>query len=290
MAELILRFPCEYYIKYLLVTRGRSGLDDLVRIHKYPEPQEVYINYLVKQLSEGKPGNASLDNPKTIEWMRRHRISAFNVMEPNLGLQDALNINTAYMDARYVLEMLIMSNLPVPDLHANFMKALPCYTRIPEEIVYWYKHFFWNRDLLTVQEWETFLVKLGYQNGENLFLAYLSDAEFTLYKLGLIKKIGKDSDGKLNDLSDMVYVKAMEMKLLPNNPLTAAQIKNLADVAIKSAGITKLTEIEVFLKELKGIAMKFNTVPPGYDALPPGNRDQIVGPDGRDVRPISDRD
>jgi hypothetical protein len=243
--------PNEYWLKYMLLFSGLriQQIPNAAELYGMQVPSVEYLRFLNAELSKTKPTSLRIENQGTRSWARGKRVLSMALDSPEaLKARDILGNNRC----RPVLEALLISDMPMEDVvkYSKEISGVGASVRTAKT----YKHYFWNRDLLSVSQWYEFLK--GHPRGKLLRGCYDQGPEYTLWKLGYRVEIGKEAilRGLLHESS----MRFFETSQRENDKETAMTAKLWSEQIFKSIEILDRSgdAAQQVLSELKEIAIR----------------------------------
>ncbi len=206
-----MRFPCEYYIRYLLLSLTVAEVKEQVELLGYPAPNE---NYLKRLNRETKKVNKSTGKEMR-KWARDNRV--YSMLAQTKDSVEARQL-TVDPNFRSVMETLLMSGLPSDKIAENF--SVLSGNPLDSSVVELYEHYFWNRKIMAQDDWEKFLRR--YPNGQDLYRCWLSPPAVALWKVGISPRLDEKHivDKILGD-SFMRWEETNSMKNSKDTAITA---------------------------------------------------------------------
>lgn len=173
------RQPNEFWLKYMLLFSGAT-LEQIVQtanLYQMIPPTLEYLRALRDQLEQTKPSPFRMSSHATRNWVRRQRI-----MSMAAGEQSAVAARELLADNRLrpILETLLMTDLDLGKV-VEHVYTLTGRT-VSKEVVDRYRHYFWNRELMSLNDWNEYLA--DHPRGRDLLSCQRQGEEFALWKLG----------------------------------------------------------------------------------------------------------
>lgn len=243
--------PNEYWLKYMLLFSGLSHeqIAESARMSGMPDPSVAYLRDLSDKLQETRPPRFDLGNSASRAWVRRQRIMSMAV-----GQKYALQAREILGDTkvRPVVETLIISDASLEDV-SKYTREITG-KKLSKKAIDLYRHYFWNRQLLSSSEWLAFLD--SYENGDALKLCYKQGLEYALWRLGY--RVELSQQDVLRSVFHESAMRFFETTNSPNNRDTAMTAKMWAENIFKATEELNKTgdEVRQVLDELKTVAIK----------------------------------
>jgi len=243
--------PNEYWLKYMLLFSGLSSgqIREAARMYAMPEPTEAYLRELSTQLDETRPARLDLNNNPTRVWVRRQRVMSLASEQPDaIRARDILG----QTKLRPVLEALIICDASLKDITKYVVEV--CGVKLSKKTIDFYRHYFWNRDLLSSNEWLEYLE--SHPNGEVLSQCYKQGLEYALWRLGY--RVELSQKDVIRSVFHESAMRFFETTTSPNNRDTAMTAKMWAENIFKATEEMNKTgdEVRQVLDELKTVAIK----------------------------------
>lgn len=243
--------PNEYWLKYMLVFSGatREQICAAAEMYQFTPPTLQYLRELDDTLSATKPTPFRGDRSECRSWTRRQRIMSLATEDPHaVAARELLSDNKV----RTVLESLILADMPVAEI-ATYV-GLITKRVVAQDTIDKYRHYFWNRDLLSVGEWDTYLRDHPRRN--HLWTAYQRGPELALWTLGY--RIEMTKQEVLNLILHESTMRFAELGTFPNGIKTATSAKFWADNAFKAIeGLEKTGDsVKQVVEELRAVSIK----------------------------------
>lgn len=243
--------PNEYWLKYMLLFSGMNleQISEIASLYNFPAPSVTYLRALRDKLNESKPSPFRITSSSTRSWARGQRLLSMATDEPSATkARDLLGNNIC----RPVIEALLISGMGTKEV-SEYTGAITG-VKVSKRCVGMYRHYFWNRDLLSVSEWYSFLD--DYPRGDLLKGCFDQGPDYALWKLGYRVEISKDEviRGLLHE-STMRY---FETSREENSKDTAMMAKLWSEQVFKSVEMMDRTgdAVKQVLTELKDLAIK----------------------------------
>lgn len=246
-----MKHPSEYWLKYMLMFSDLSNaqISETATMYGMVTPSTDYLNSLRGKLLETRPSPFRMDFSPSRNWVRRQRfLSMARGDEHAVNSREILG-NTK---CRKVIETLLLANMPV-EMVSEFVKEITGVS-VPEKTVDMYRHYFWNRDLLTTREWLDYLE--SYEGGKMLASCYSQGGEYALWKLGHRVKLPKEE--VLNSVFHESAMRFFETSQFDNTRDTAMTAKLWAESLFKANEELEKSgdAVKQVLDNLKDIAIK----------------------------------
>jgi len=249
-----LRSPAEYYLKYLIISRFADvRINQLMDRLGYPRLRAQYLAALRRGIKAPKPLRIGLKHKRTDTWLEKQSLYPLFYRDKHMDKATmALSNNTV----RPLLESLILSDTPTQEIVG--MVKTRTGAKYPEQVIRYYKHFFWNRDLLTAQEWDEFLE--NYTRGAELRGVYGEGAQMVKWRLGFNGAI--DANDMLRSVQTEAFHRFMQTHNMSNSTSTAKIAATWAGVLFEAgkqlnSGETQLSEVisqfeAIFVRRAEG--------------------------------------
>jgi len=148
----ITKHPSQNYIKYLILTKG--NIQDFLKKYDLPELPNGYLDYLKKNL---------LEQPKDFDPQNRYHkeslayikgLEIYNLFFPDKYTKESMEYLTDLEVRMHVEEMLLGRTKPIDIAKAINTKLN---TLCTEEGIDRYRHYFWNVNILKIEDWNKIL-------------------------------------------------------------------------------------------------------------------------------------
>lgn len=198
---------------------------------------------------ETRPSPFRMDFSASRNWVRRQRF-----LSMARGDDHATNARELLGNAkcRKVVETLLLANMD-PESVAKYVLEITGVS-VHKKTIDLYRHYFWNRDLLSTREWLDYLGE--YDGGNILSACYSQGGEYALWKLGHRVKLPKEE--VLNSVFHESAMRFFETSQFDNTRDTAMTAKLWAESLFKaSEELDKSGDaVKQVLDNLKDIAIK----------------------------------
>ena len=238
----MVRFPCENYLKYLLIGgKARWSYADIQRhmegLH-YPPPETEYLEQLAANIHSTRPKPYLIGGKAPKVWMQDHGLWAIYHDTHTFKQATELLESTEYRPA---MEAFIISGVS-REHTVLYIKELFGLEILP--VVFdVYEHAYWDRRLLTTDEWLAFL-KI-YPGGRGLNTCFMADPRYTLHYLGVdIKDL--DMRGMIQHVAQDAYFRIQELRGAPASKVSRA-VSDYAEILLSAnremGGATTLSQL-----------------------------------------------
>lgn len=243
--------PHEYWLKYMLLFSGAT-LDQIVataQLYQMVPPTLAYLRALRDQLEGTKPSPFRMASSATRAWVRRQRVMSMANNDPA-----AVEARTLLSDnkLRPILETLLMTDI---DLNKVVMHVHNITGRaVSKEVVDKYRHYFWNRDIMSMADWSAYLE--DYPGGKDLMSCRKQGEEFALWKLGHRVELSKQEI--LQTIMHESAMRFVELNSFNNGMKTAMAAKFWADNVFRSVEALDRTgdSVKQVVDDLREVAIK----------------------------------
>ena len=246
-----MRQPNEYWLKYMLIHSGASYSDIISasEMYGFVPPIQSYLQDLRQTIDRTKPKPFRVNTPTTRTWLRRQR-----VMSLVSGDKEALKARDYLGDTklRPVLEALLISDTKKSDI-PEVCKELTG-KKITVQSIKFFEHYFWNRNSLTLKEWELYLAE--HPAGEMLLACRERGTEYALWKLGY--RIDMEHEEVVRGVLHEATMRFFEVGSKKNSKDTALTAKLWSEQIFKS--LEELNKsgdaVQEVLEDLKNITIR----------------------------------
>lgn len=224
-----MRHPAEYFIKFLII---RHPDWDQAAIEKHlqdwgcllpPSYEKNYFVFLKASLPPAPEDFDPLDTTHRPSMRYLRNLGIYEIFRNSPEMQEAWNI-LSMPDQRLVVEQMILSRL---DIKVTCQRINKQYTWfLSEEGVKTFRHYFWNPQLLTFDDWGRFLFGRA-----ALYERYMSllqgDARLALYHLRIAQAV--ESKVMIQRAQEIAHYTLEEVNLKPGTG--ADKVKAIAVLA-----------------------------------------------------------
>ena len=246
-----MRHPSEYWLKYMLMFSDLSTAQivETARMYGMVPPTSEYLNSLRGTLMETRPSPFRMDFAPSRNWVRRQRFLSMAREDEHARNARELLGDTK---ARRAIEALLLANMELEDVQEYVLKITG--VSVHKKTLDLYRHYFWNRDLLSTREWFNYLQ--DYEDGRMLSSCYSQGGEYALWKLGHRVKLPKEE--VLNSVFHESAMRFFETSQFDNTRDTAMTAKLWAESLFKAnEELDKSGDaVKQVLDNLKDIAIK----------------------------------
>jgi hypothetical protein len=249
--------PCEYWLKALLSLEPAfsvAQVQSAVSLRKYAVPEKAYILSVREELEKTKPQPFDPNALHCIQWMKRNKIYDFVKRRPQVTLAATL-LGTGNLRQR--LEAMLLGSVPVDTIQYVISKYFG--KELEVETIEYYRHFFWNTEVMGVDAWKKFLKDYPY--GQRLWSIYISaDPGAALLAIG--EPLQLKPEDMLQYMTDQAF--ANFRAAATADPLSASMSRTArtwADIALqgidiqdrrKSSSDTALQMLELLMLRYSG--------------------------------------
>lgn len=243
--------PNEYWLKYMLLFSGLSSerIGESACMYDMTKPSTSYLRELDIKLRETRPPRLDLGNNPTRVWVRRQR-----VMSLATGQKYAIQARDLLGDTkvRPVIEALILSDADIGDVSKHTLDITG--NKICKKTLNMYRHYFWNRELLSSGEWFSYLD--DHPNGKLLSQCYKQGLEYALWRLGFRVELSQQE--VIRGVFHESAMRFFETTTQENNRDTALTAKLWAENIFKATEELNKTgdEVRQVLDELRNVAIR----------------------------------
>jgi hypothetical protein len=262
------RSPCEYYIRFLI---SRTEEPDPEKVNANEVGQAVeslgldplspsYIRSVAKQMGV-RPDPYDPENPTdkpTRDYLKANKI--YDMWHPTKAVREAqLILADVYL--REKLEPMLLSSMSTGDVARKLRK----YTSIAltAEGVEAFAHYFWNRRLLTQQEWMELLRQRTYRNPYVQGLLTPPDVapQHLPWVLGMSGPGGAFNTAEAAArIGQIAYKHALELEHMPATLDTTMSLKNCMSTLEKADVIMRRSDVALrdVLRQFQKFRMKLD--------------------------------
>lgn len=228
------RAPYEFYAKALLTTRTPAAVAEILVSQGFEGPDLPYLRSLKKALMDDRPTPYIPGRRADDDWLRRHRIHGF----VRRGA-DAMAARAFFSEVRFrtALEMMLIGGVTA-DETAEALSTLSG-SHVDVAVVETYRHYFWNRDIMSRDDWKSMLVSSAdgsttdrYHQGRTLLSLMLSDPQVALWKVGARPDL--ETSAVLDTVIQDSFMRWLETKQETNNTYTAVKMERIGNILLKA--------------------------------------------------------
>lgn len=224
----ITRHPAENFIKFLMTGPHPSASNNdwiqmMLTSYGFPSPDTDYLIKLRADIMSRMPDNFQRNNPyhrPSKEFMRKEGI--YGLHNPDKASREATLI-LANLRVRQPIEDLILGRMDPKDIakkinarYAEFLTA---------DGIRAYKHYYWNVDLLRVEDWQRLLSENNSLRNSALAITQIG-ASMALHKAGFQQNV--ESKTMLKSVQEALYFDFLEWKAQPHSSEKTKSMTNIA--------------------------------------------------------------
>jgi len=212
-------------------------------------PEADYLSSLREGLMETRPSPFRMDFTPSRNWVRRQRFLSMARADEHAANARELLGN---VKCRRVVETLLLANMDIQAV-SEFVLEITGIS-VHKKTVDLYRHYFWNRDLLSTREWLDYLEE--YDNGKILASCYSQGGEYALWKLG--HRVSLPKEEILTSVFHESAMRFFETSQFDNTRDTAMTAKLWAESLFKANEELEKSgdAVKQVLENLKDIAIK----------------------------------
>lgn len=258
-----MRHPAENYIKFLIISNpnmtNEQILADLLD-WSFLAPDPLYLPALRARIPQ-PPANFQPTN-------RLHRVTAqylrdqgvYEAFFPNDAFNDALEL-LAGPEKRLLVEQIVLARLDLKQAAMRVNQSRNMH--LTEEALAAYRHYFWNVDLLTFDDWGRYLY--GRSALYEKYMALLqASVKLAYHHLRIDQQI--ESKNMIRDIMELAYFTAMEVGQRPGTGMEKVKAIALMGKLVNECHAS-LSTSDMALKDVLGQFENFRMQHP--QALPP---------------------
>lgn len=209
-----MRHPAEYYVRYLIIRSPHMTDAQILKSIQdlgFLSPDETFFGFLRQSLAATPPPVGfdpanRMDRP-SMQYLRDQKVYEF--FYPTSAVQEAWD-NLPNIDRRQVVEQIIMGRL---DFRVAARKVNEKYNwHLTEEGLSIHRHYFWNINLLTFDEWGRYLYDRS-QMYDQYMHVLRAPKELSYYFLRLDQLI--ESTDMVREAQQIAHFTLQEVKLVP---------------------------------------------------------------------------
>lgn len=243
----MIRHPSEHFIKFLMTQQRPEAQDDkyvlmMVTSLGYPAPASDYLIWLRTQMAPKIPAGFQPQNRyhrDSVKFLRAEGI--YSLHNPDEPTREASTVVT-HLRARQLIEQLLLGHMEPKEIAKKVNAKLSEYFTTP--CIEAYAHYYWNVDLLRVEEWAQLLEGYDIQKSKTLAILQMGPA-MALHSAGFQQQI--ESKMVLREMLESLYFDFREWK---TKPLSASRTKALVDISKSAAHLDeRLSQADSAIKE-----------------------------------------
>ncbi len=285
-----MKHPAEYWLKFLLIedpTRTSAELQSEISGKGFLQPPLEYFAFLKESISP----TPAVFNPydrshrPSVRYLRKEGVYELFFPTPDVRAANAI---IHKVNVREHVEALILSRLPLKETAKKLNQKYSW--DLTEETLKAYRHFYWNRDLLTFDEWGRFLY-----NRTSMYEKYMTSIQATmdlaLYELRLNSVI--DSKHMISRVQHIAYFTLEAVGLKPGTGQDKVKAIGILGKTIIDAHVALSTsdmQIKEVLEQFKNFRMgnPEKTAPALQLLAPRGNHSGsgVEDPDSKKKQPV----
>lgn len=258
-----MRHPAEFYVKFLLISNpnitNEQVMTDLLD-WSFLAPDPLYLPALRSRIP-APPANFQPTNRlhrATAQYLRDQGV--YEAFFPNDAFNDALEL-LASPEKRLLVEQILMSRLDLKQAAIRVNQARNM--MMTEEALTTYRHYFWNIDLLTFDDWGRYLY--GRSAMYEKYMALLqAPLKLAYHHLRIEQQI--ESKNMIRDIMELAYFTAMEVGQRPGTGMEKVKAIALMGKLVNECH-QSLSTSDMALKDVLGQFENFRMTHP--QALPP---------------------
>ncbi len=237
------RSPSEYFIKFLLSNNIEElddrGVREAVRQHGLDPGSRAYRRHLKEtELEPYPPGYSPLDtkHKASVSFLKSHRI--YDMWHGGPGVKEATLILQDYV-LRERLEPLLLSPTPIHEVIRSVQQFTS--VKLTMKGVLAYRHFFWNREVMTQEQWIDYLNDgpRGHVKQAGLVLAPDVMNTHLAHAVGLAGPPAWQGADSIVRVAQIAFGKALQLEHLPANLENARTLKTYFDILFRTDEVTQ---------------------------------------------------
>ncbi len=226
-----IRHPAENFIKFLMTTTDpRMQNDDMVSMAVtmlgFPPPADpTYLPWLRMELAGRLPPNFSPVNRyhrPSVKFMRQEGIYGLHNLNLDEAAQEATSITT-HLRARPIIEDLLLGHIHSVLIAKKVNARLEAH--FTAEGIDAYRHYYWNVDLLRVDEWSTLLANDAEHKSKTLAILK-TGASMAMHQAGFQQEL--ESKAIMQEMQETLYFDFLEWK---KQPLSERRTRMMGSIA-----------------------------------------------------------
>lgn len=241
------RHPSEAFIKYLMTSgHQNSSNNEWIRMmlssFGYPLPDSDYLIKLRADVMSRMPDNFQRNNVyhrPSKEFMKKEGI--YGLHNPDKATREA-NLIVMNFRARMVIENLLLGRMEPKEIAKKTNSKLAEF--LTAEGIQAYKHYYWNVDLLKVEDWAKLMEEYDVERQNMVAIAQVG-ASMALHKSGFQQNI--ESKSMLKSIQEALYFDFQEWKSKAHGRDRTVALTNIAKAAVMVD--TQLSQADSAMKD-----------------------------------------
>ena len=235
----------------MLIHSGASYSDVISasEMYGFVPPEQRYLQELSQAIDRTKPKPFRVNSAAARTWLRRQRVMSLISAD-----KDAVRARDYLGDTkvRPVLEALILADTPRSEIPGYCLTLTG--KKVTVKSVKFFEHYFWNRNTLTLKEWDSHLS--GHSSGEMLMACRERGVEYALWKLGY--RVDIEHEQVVRGVLHEATMRFFEVGTKSNSKDTALTAKLWSEQIFKS--LEELNKsgdaVQEVLEDLKNITIR----------------------------------
>lgn len=234
----ITKHPCQNFIKYLIV--ANQNVQDVLRSFDLPDMPLGYFDYIRTTVPPNPPEFDPHNRYHKPSVKHLKDIGIYNLFHPDKYTTEAKGFLTDYELRPLVQDFLLARMKPIEVAKKANSKLS---TLITEEAVDRYRHYFWNVNLLRIEDWaKVFAVP---SERHKITSIVRNGAGYAAHKHGFVEKI--EAKEALREALGIIY---FDMQDWRHKPVSSEKTKSLSIIAHDIAMIDdRLSSMDITMKE-----------------------------------------
>lgn len=211
------RHPSENYFKFLMTLsdprmQDNAWLNMMITMLGYPPAKDDYLPWLRDQLYQKIPPQFTPNNKyhrPSVKFMRQEGI--YGLHNPDSAAIEAISITT-HLRARPLIEELLLGHHHPVTIAKSVNSKLEAH--FTADGVDAYRHYYWNVDLLRVDEWAALLQMYEEQKSKTLAILQVGPA-MAMHQAGFSQSL--ESRTIMQEMQESLYFDFLEWKKKPQS-------------------------------------------------------------------------
>jgi len=253
------KHPAHFFIKYLLSLgtpecQEESWVFAALAQHMLDEPDKTYFRELKVEVNSDMPSDyrpRDRSHGPSVEFQKSHKIYAMHHPDSSVKLMQERILFDPWM--RDKIEKLLLGRFNPQYISSRLNQRFR--TVLTERMVSIYKHFFYNTDILTPEEWAVvFGGSTNAAEGKNRMSILRVGPALALHRTGIRQVI--ESKQAIKHAQQMIYMRLLEVNQMPCSESAVRMHNSLTRTLL--ATDERLSQSDVALKEVLDEFRKFS--------------------------------
>lgn len=240
-------YPFMYYARYLADTNVPNPLEVLANDGFIFLSQKDYESIVA---ASNKPEITYPLSEAAIKYLLERKVYTLACGDYKQEADQAFRIlrNKPW---RELMEALLLTRASIPTVVSLFNKTIWTVRGITDDVIYIYRHYFWNVEIMNQDDWYNFLVGCSYPNAKLYWMLVNIPTELGLWLIGYRENAGISRQEALGSLFNLAYAQAV--KAAYNDDIQSFHKAVSAAVSIHEACQENAQDVTKVIEELKQI-------------------------------------